>query len=75
MDLKDKCVIVTGAGSGIGRALSLRFAEEGAVVILTGRRLAHLEETHRKITEKGGNSECYSLDITNESSVVSFLTR
>lgn len=72
MDLKNKCVIVTGAGSGIGRALSLRFAKEGAVVILTGRKLAPLEETNRRIADQGGNSEFYSLDITNESQVISF---
>lgn len=42
---KDKIVIVTGAGSGIGRATALRFAYEGAIVVLVGRTQETLEET------------------------------
>lgn len=42
---KEKTVIVTGAGSGIGRATALRFAKEGANVVLVGRTQATLEQT------------------------------
>ena len=42
---KEKTVIVTGAGSGIGRATAIRFAQEGANVVLVGRTAATLEET------------------------------
>lgn len=41
----DKAVIVTGAGSGIGAATAKRFLEEGAAVVLNGRRKSKLEET------------------------------
>ena len=44
---KEKTVIVTGAGSGIGRATAIRFAREGANVVLVGRTTQTLEETAR----------------------------
>lgn len=45
---KEKTVIVTGAGSGIGRATALRFANEGANVVLVGRTLKTLEDTAKE---------------------------
>jgi len=42
-NLKDKVVIVTGAGSGIGRATALRFAGEGAKLVLVDRHSLHYE--------------------------------
>jgi meso-butanediol dehydrogenase/(S,S)-butanediol dehydrogenase/diacetyl reductase len=41
----DRTIIVTGAGSGIGRGVARRFASEGANVVLAGRRRAMLEES------------------------------
>src|ERR1051325_5115083 len=46
--LKDKIAIVTGAGSGIGRAIAVAFAKEGANVALVGRRHDPLTETARE---------------------------
>ena len=49
-----KNVIVTGAGQGIGRAIADRFAEEGAEVLLIGRRRDPLDKAVREIEAAGG---------------------
>ena len=45
-----RCAIVTGAGTGIGRATALRMARDGYAVVLAGRRLEPLQEVAREIT-------------------------
>jgi len=52
--LQDKIILVTGAGSGLGRAAALAYARHGATVILLGRTLEKLEETYDAITAAGG---------------------
>ncbi len=51
--LKDKIILVTGAGDGIGRVASLKFAEFGATVILVGRTLQKLESVYDEIERQG----------------------
>ena len=48
---KEKTVIVTGAGSGIGRATAIRFAEEGASVVLVGRTAETLKDTAKEFPQ------------------------
>jgi NAD(P)-dependent dehydrogenase (short-subunit alcohol dehydrogenase family) len=64
--LADRRALVTGAGSGIGRAVALRLAAEGASVAVTGRRLAPLEETARAIDALGASSLVTPGDLSIE---------
>ncbi len=52
--LKDRTILVTGAGDGIGRVAAETFAAHGATVILLGRTLAKLERVYDAIEEQGG---------------------
>ncbi|MEU6071655.1 glucose 1-dehydrogenase [Streptomyces sp. NPDC047082] len=61
---KDKVVIVTGAGSGIGRASARAFAREGATVVAAGARPESIEETVRLIDEDGGTAGAVVADVT-----------
>ncbi|HXR17023.1 MAG TPA: glucose 1-dehydrogenase [Terriglobales bacterium] len=64
--LKNRIAIVTGAGSGIGRACALALAREGAKVALVGRRKALLEETAREI---GDLAFILSADVSKKDEV------
>ena len=65
MKLHDKVAIVTGAGSGIGRAIAIKFAHEGARVVVAGQRLARLEETIALIEADGGSGAALQCDVAN----------
>jgi 3-oxoacyl-[acyl-carrier protein] reductase len=69
LKLKDKIVLVTGASSGIGKAVSELFAREGAVVILTGRRLDTLKTVEEAIKNNSGKAEAFSMDVTDRDQV------
>jgi len=67
---EDKHVLVTGAGSGIGRAIALRLAAEGARVSLAGRGREALVETAARIAAAGGALCCVApLDVRSQAAV------
>src|SRR5437763_17215169 len=57
-------VVVTGASSGIGRAVALRFGRDGASVLVVGRKAAALEEVAHAITAAGGRGVPFEADVT-----------
>ncbi|HTO78031.1 MAG TPA: SDR family NAD(P)-dependent oxidoreductase [Thermoanaerobaculia bacterium] len=64
MKFRDRTVIVTGAGRGIGRSVALRFAEEGGKVALVARSENELEETERLVRKAGGRALALPADVT-----------
>jgi 3(or 17)beta-hydroxysteroid dehydrogenase len=63
----ERVALVTGAGSGIGRAAALRLAEEGARVLVTDLNEAAASEVAGEISKRGGQSAFRKLDVTSES--------
>jgi NADP-dependent 3-hydroxy acid dehydrogenase YdfG len=61
--LDGKIALVTGAGSGIGKAIALALAEEGATLALAGRREAPLAEAKAEIEAMGGKAAVFPLDV------------
>ena len=66
-----KVVIVTGAGSGIGRATAARFAEEGASVVLAGRTEAKLKDVAAWLS--AGRALVHVADVTDEAAVAALI--
>ena len=69
--LENKRILVTGASSGIGRAIAIECAKMGAELILTGRNKTRLEETLQQLPE--ANHLIFSLDLTDMESLESFV--
>lgn len=67
--LAGKVAVVTGSSSGIGKAIALRFGEEGAKVVVVGRRKALCEETASQICRKGGEAVMIQADVSQETDV------
>jgi NAD(P)-dependent dehydrogenase (short-subunit alcohol dehydrogenase family) len=65
--LQDKVCVITGAGSGIGRATAEMFAREGAIVVVTDLRAPAAEEVAHGIEKAGGRAIALAVDVGDES--------
>jgi NAD(P)-dependent dehydrogenase (short-subunit alcohol dehydrogenase family) len=65
----EKVVWITGAGSGIGRAVARMFAAEGASLVLIGRRADKLKSVHDEVCASGGRGEVLVLDVCRRDQV------
>ncbi len=65
MELEDRTALITGGGSGIGRAVAVRFAAAGARVAVSGRREDRLRETAEEIDGAGGDCLTLRGDVTD----------
>ena len=69
MRLEGKVAIVTGGTQGIGQAISLRFASEGAKVAIANRNSERGKKTVEKINSQNGNAMNFVCDVSQKSSV------
>jgi len=73
-EAKQKIALVTGAGTGVGRAASLALMNAGYTVVLAGRRMEMLEET-KKLGDNVGKSLCVSADMTSPASIAALFAK
>lgn len=64
MDFSGRVVLVTGGGSGIGRATAQAFGRAGATVVVAGRNAENLQQTIKLIDEAGGHADAVVADVT-----------
>lgn len=67
--LTAKAAIVTGASRGIGRAICIALAKEGATIVLAARTIEKLKQTAEQVKDAGGKAEIAVTDLTQEESI------
>ena len=75
MDIRNKTVVVTGAGRGIGRAIALQLASHGADVALFDLNTADVEETGRLCATESVQARGYRVNVADEGEVSAAMTR
>lgn len=74
MQLKDKTVIITGGGSGIGKALSVAFAAQGAKVAIADLNIDQAKATAKQIDAHSNSCFGIGCDVTNEAEIARLVT-
>ncbi len=75
MQLKDKVIIVTGGGRGIGRAIAIAYAAEGAKVVIVSRSKEQLDEVEQEISSQHGEVFAVTADIRDKVEVESLVLK
>jgi NAD(P)-dependent dehydrogenase (short-subunit alcohol dehydrogenase family) len=68
-DLEGHVALVTGAGSGLGAVFAEALAEAGAAVMCAGRRLERVQNTAKRLRERGYRSRAIAADVTDEAAI------
>ena len=63
--MKNKVVIITGSGGGIGKATAIAFCQKGASVMLNGRNAEKLAQTERELRAMGFSVSSFAADVTD----------
>ena len=74
MRLKDKVAIVTGSGSGLGKAMVKRLSEEGASIVIADINQESIDKVIRELTEAGRTAMGFQVDVTNRSQLKELMT-
>ena len=69
MNLLDKVILITGAGTGLGKALALAAGQVGAKVICAGRRKDKIQQTADEVSKAGGTGTAVEMDVTDLKSI------
>ncbi len=73
--LKDRVAIITGGGTGLGKAMALEFSRLGAKVVVASRKLENLERTVKEIEAQGGNALAVQTDVREPAQVDNLVTK
>jgi NADP-dependent 3-hydroxy acid dehydrogenase YdfG len=65
----NQIAVVTGAGSGIGKAIALALAKQGATLVLVGRRISMLQDVAREIASCGSKAVSYATDLSDRDGI------
>jgi len=74
-EFKGKIALVTGGNSGIGKAAAIRFAQEGAKVVIAARRVDEGEQVAQEIRDSGGNAIFLQTDVSQASQVEAMVNK